>query len=135
MSPAPVLTITSSAQAAILAAARAAAPEEACGILLGRAGHIAEAQATANHAPDPLRHFEIDPAALIGALRAERAGGAAVVGWFHSHPNGLARPSTTDAAMASRDGRVWAIAAAGAVSFWRDGAQGFEPLSTEVVDG
>jgi proteasome lid subunit RPN8/RPN11 len=73
-------------------AALRAFPAEACGLLLGQEGHIMEARACANVAPDPLRHFEIDPAALIAAHRASRAGGLAVLGYFHSHPNGLARP-------------------------------------------
>ena len=32
--------------------------------------------------------LEIDPAKLIAALRAERGGGPAVVGCYHSHPRG-----------------------------------------------
>lgn len=123
-------TIAPAALDAILAAAAAAHPHEACGLLLGHGAHIAEARATANVHPAPARHFEIDPAALIAAHKAARAGGPRVLGYFHSHPNGLARPSATDAALAAHDGLVWAIAAAGTVTFWRDGPSGFEPLPT-----
>lgn len=103
-----------------------------------------EARACANVAPDPLRHFEIDPAALIAAHRASRAGGLAVLGYFHSHPNGLARPSATDARAAAGDGRIWAILALtqtapgrqdATLTLWRDTPSGFEPLSYRDTDG
>ncbi len=127
------ITLAERAHAAILAAATEAAPSEACGLLLGPetqiATHIETAQPAANVHPDPTRHFEIDPAALIAAHKAARTGGPAVAGYFHSHPNGLARPSATDAAMASGDSRIWAIAASGVVTLWRDTPSGFEALS------
>lgn len=129
------ITITAAAHSAILEAAAAAAPCEACGLLLGQGAHIAAAIPAANVHPEPLRHFEIDPAALIAAHKAARQGGPQVLGYFHSHPNGLARPSATDAAMAAGDGRIWAIAAAGMASMWRDDASGFEALSYAVKDG
>ena len=129
-----VVTITKRAHAAILAAAAEAAPGEACGLLFGTATHMETATPTANVHPEPARHFEIDPAALIAAHKAAREGGPQVVGYFHSHPNGLARPSATDAATASGDGRIWAIAASGTVTLWRDTASGFEPLSYAIKE-
>lgn len=129
------ITLSPSAHAAILAAAQEARPLEACGLLLGQGAHIEAAQPAANVHPEPMRHFEIDPAALIAAHKAARTGGLQVLGYFHSHPNGLARPSATDAASASGDGRIWAISAADLVSLWRDGPSGFEPLSYAVRDG
>jgi len=122
----------------MLACARDAAPLEACGLLLGHGSRIEEAVPADNVAADPLRHFEIDPAALIAAHRAARAGGPDVVGYFHSHPNGLARPSATDGASAAHDGKIWAIVApvgegvidgSWAITCWHDGRDGFEPLS------
>jgi proteasome lid subunit RPN8/RPN11 len=55
--------------------------------------------------------------------------------YFHSHPNGLARPSATDAASAARDGRVWIIVADGAITCWCDEPEGFEPLSYAITGG
>ena len=127
-------TLSPNAHAAILKAARQAHPNEACGLLLGTAAHIETALPTANVHPEPQRHFEIDPAALIAAHKAARAGGPQVIGYFHSHPNGLARPSATDAAQASGDGRIWAIAANGAVGLWRDAPSGFEALSYAIKE-
>lgn len=128
------LTFSVAVHRTILQTARDAFPLESCGILLGHGQSIDEARPTANVAPDPARHFEIDPAALIAAHRAARDGsGAHVIGYFHSHPNGLARPSATDQASAARDGRIWAIAAQGAITCWRDGPDGFEPLSYVIA--
>ncbi len=120
----------------MIATAREADPCEACGLLLGTGTHIHTARPTANVAPDPAMHFEIDPATLIAAHRAARDGsGPEVIGYFHSHPNGLARPSATDVASAARDGRLWIIVADGAITCWCDGPDGFEPLSYAVTGG
>ncbi|WP_371328195.1 Mov34/MPN/PAD-1 family protein [Novosphingobium sp. NDB2Meth1] len=128
-------TLSPQAHAAILHAATQAHPNEACGLLFGTASHIIAAERAANVHPQPHRHFEIDPAALIAAHKAARAGGPELIGYFHSHPNGLACPSETDAAMASGDGRIWAIAAGGDVSLWRDAPSGFEALSYRFKEG
>lgn len=135
------IEVTSGALATLRQEAAEAAPAECCGLLFGARGQggglrIMQAQPAANVAVDPLTRFEIDPAALIAAHRAARGGaGPVLLGFYHSHPNGLPRPSATDAAQASGDGRIWAIVAAGAVSFWRDARGGFEALSTRLVDG
>nr|WP_245638331.1 M67 family metallopeptidase [Altererythrobacter ishigakiensis] len=108
-------------------------PHEACGMLLGEGSRIATALPTVNFHPNPEAHFEIDPQALIDAHRAARQGGPQVVGYYHSHPVGTAEPSQTDQAMASGDGRVWAILADGEIRFWQDNPSGFEALSHELV--
>ena len=129
------LELASEALAALLAHAARVAPHEACGLLLGKGARITEARPAGNAAPDPARHFEIDPQALIDAHRAERGGGPRVIGYYHSHPMGPAEPSATDRAQAAGDGKAWAIVADGEVRFWRDGEDGFEPLSYGLVDG
>ena len=120
-------------------AAAQAAPKEACGLLLGAGGVIEEARTCANLAVNPLRFFEIDPAALIAAHRAERGGGPALLGYWHSHPSGRAEPSAEDQRQASGDGKIWAIIGSGIaqaeVRFWRDERQGFVALSYAVADG
>ena len=149
------LNVTRDALEAMLTAARAAYPHEACGILLGESARIADFVETANVHPEPETHFEIDPQALIDAHRQARHGGLQVVGYFHSHPQGPARPSETDARDAAGDGMVWAISgdtwggmesdtlgekgdtfgaesdtfAAKCITFWRDHAAGFTRLS------
>lgn len=129
------LAVTSGALATLRKEASRAAPIEACGLLLGQGGLIETAQLCTNVAPDPARHFEIDPAALIAAIRAEREGGVQVIGYWHSHPNGLAEPSATDRKQASGDGRIWAIVAGEGVTFWRDTNEGFEALPSRLIEG
>jgi desampylase len=99
--------------------AAAAAPREACGLLFGDGQEIDGWQVVENVAPDPESRFEIDPGALFAALRAERAGGRKILGYWHSHPSGNAQPSATDAAMAAADGKLWLIDSGGEVSLWR----------------
>jgi desampylase len=95
------------------------APREACGLLFGGADEITGWQAAENVAEDPTRRFEIAPAVLFAALRAERAGGPRIAGYWHSHPSGDASPSATDAAMAAPDGRLWLIVAGEEARLWR----------------
>jgi len=106
----------------------AAAPErEVCGLLFGTAAHIDATQPTANVAPDPAQAFEVDPAALFAALRAERAGGPRLVGHYHSHPNGSPVPSPRDLA-AAEPGRLWLILAAGDARLWLAEQDAFRAL-------
>lgn len=115
------------------AEAEAAHPEECCGILLGEGGAIVAIVPARNVHPEPARHFEIDPQALVDTHREARSGGPQVLGYYHSHPNGLARPSATDRAMAAADGAIWAIIAAGRITLWRSGDAGFEALPYDVA--
>ena len=57
--------------------------------------------------------FEIAPEDHIRALKAARAGGHALIGCYHSHPNGRAEPSPTDKTGAAEDDFLWLIAAGG----------------------
>ena len=119
------LEVARQALEAMVAAAALAAPEEVCGLLLGQedrdgAVKVTLARAAANVALDKTRRFEIDPQALIDAHRAERRDGPRLLGYFHSHPAGPPEPSATDRAMATGDGKIWAIVAQGMVRFWRD---------------
>ncbi len=129
------IELTSGTMATLLEEARRAHPRECCGQLLGKDSRVALAQPAANVHPDPERHFEIDPKALIAAHRAMRAGGLELLGYYHSHPNGRAEPSAADRASASGDGRIWAIVAGGEVRFWRDEPGGFVVLPSRVVGG
>lgn len=130
-----VVEVTSGTIATLCEEAARMLPREACGLLLGKGQRIALAQPAANIDPQPERHFEIDPGALIAAHRAARGGGLELLGYYHSHPNGRAEPSPADRAAASGDGRIWAIVAGEKVLFWRDEPGGFVALPTRVVDG
>jgi proteasome lid subunit RPN8/RPN11 len=108
----------------LLLVAKTAAPFECCGLLFGRNGQLDAISVTSNVSVTPETHFEIDPSALIAAERQARGGGAKLLGYFHSHPDGQCRPSKTDAQMAAADGRIWMIIAGSQVSAWRATANG-----------
>ncbi|MFZ2997706.1 M67 family metallopeptidase [Sphingobium sp.] len=93
---------------------------EVCGLLLGAAGadRIDAILPAANVAPDPARHFELDPITLFAAHRAARSGGPAILGHYHSHPSGIATPSATDLASAAPDGSLWLIVAGAHSTLW-----------------
>ncbi len=130
------IELTRDVIATLIEEARRAGELECCGLLLGAPGQdarITQAHPAANVHSEPARHFEIDPMALIRAYRHAREGGPALLGFYHSHPNGHPRPSASDCEHAGGDGRVWAIIASGEVHLWRDTAQGFAELAFRVV--
>ena len=127
------IEVASDAMATLFAEATRAAPNECCGLLLGHGERIEQVAPAANVADDPVRRFEIDPLALLGGHKAARSGGPELIGYYHSHPAGHPVPSATDCEHASGDARVWAIIAGGEVAFWRDGANGFEPIEHRVI--
>jgi histidine phosphotransferase ChpT len=106
---------------------------EVCGLLFGDEQAITAVTPTANVHPDPARHFEVDPAVLIAALRAERGGGQRLIGHYHSHPSGDVMPSARDAASAEA-GRCWLIVAGGQMALFRAGPAGsFTPVALDIV--
>lgn len=112
---------------------------ERCGLLLGLPSLIDDWLAATNCHLEPERHFELDPAVLIAAERAARAGGPAVLGHYHSHPAGPAIPSVADAMAALPDGRLWMIVGNDGWRVWRSVADGehlgrFDPMEMQVSD-
>lgn len=116
----------------ILGEAETAPGREICGLLFGDEGVIRDARPAANVAPDPRRHFEVDPQALFVAIRAERAGGPRMIGHYHSHPGGAPIPSARDLADAE-PGRLWLIIAHGTARLWRSRIGGFDPVALVVA--
>ncbi|MBB4152854.1 proteasome lid subunit RPN8/RPN11 [Sphingomonas jinjuensis] len=128
------LTIASELVAQIVAEARSSPGVEICGLLIGE-----RAVPCRNVADAPATRFEIDPAALIAAYRDGRRGGPAIVGCYHSHPNGSAVPSPRDAADAAANGWLWLIVGGdGTVKAWRAVKNGavhgrFDPVALRVA--
>jgi proteasome lid subunit RPN8/RPN11 len=112
------LEISREALAGIRAATAAAHPLEACGLLFGDESRIDGWEATNNVAARPDIEFEIDPTSLFAALRAERAGGPRLIGYWHSHPNGNVEPSQRDTELADVDRKIWVIVAADDLAAW-----------------
>jgi len=94
---------------AIVAHARRDAPQECCGLLVGRPGEILEAIPTSNAAADPAKRYEISASDYFAQIhRCRRINQAqsetfAVLGAYHSHPYGDPEPSATDTSEAFRD--------------------------------
>jgi desampylase len=110
----------------VVAHARAAQPNECCGILVGSAGRVDEAWRARNIAERPATRFLIDPADHLTALKDARRRGLDVVGFYHSHPRSSAEPSSTDLAEASYPDHLFLIvggdagrSAAGEVRLYR----------------
>jgi proteasome lid subunit RPN8/RPN11 len=93
---------------AVIAHARAEAPRECCGLLVGQAASISEAVAARNLAAEATR-FLIDPQDHINVMRAVRGRGLRIVGFYHSHPHTIAVPSPTDRAEASYPDHLYLI--------------------------
>lgn len=120
---------------ALIARAGASPDREICGLLLGTEAEIRAAIPTGNMSATPDRAFEIDPQALFDQARAERAGGMAMIGHYHSHPNGRAEPSPCDAAAAlGTPSQLWLILADGDATLWRSTGRGEPGRGFERVD-
>jgi desampylase len=87
---------------AIAAHARQAYPRECCGFLVGHRGRIGFAVRMPNVAGSAVRRYRIDDRAHIDVRRVLRAmvPALAILGVYHSHPDGAATPSATDCAEA-----------------------------------
>ena len=79
-------------------------PNECCGALVGDIDgdrrRIRAAWPLTNIAHDTRRRFEIDPADYLRVERRAEASGVTLVGFYHSHPDAPAAPSSTDLAAA-----------------------------------
>jgi proteasome lid subunit RPN8/RPN11 len=135
MPPGP-LRIFRTDLAAIRAAARAAMPLEACGLLIGLAGDaVSRLEPATNVAAEPARRFEVDPRELLALHRKLRGTPESLIGHWHSHPNGVAVPSACDREMVSDPDMAWVIFAApdGPMRAWRPVDGGFEEIPIEEV--
>jgi len=125
--------------------ALSAAPEECCGLLIGRAAGplvvVEEARGSPNvHPDDRTRHYEIDPEMAFEILWELRGTARQVAGFYHSHPVGTTEPSAADAEGAWL-GKVYLIlgvqdgAATGAAA-WRMGDErsGFDPVVLRITE-
>lgn len=84
-------------------------------MLLGRAEggerRVTLALRCRNADPAPRRRYALDPRELLAALKLARGRGEEVVGFYHSHPGGPARPSAADLAEAHWPGCAYVVTA------------------------
>ncbi len=108
------LTLPRALQARIEAEACAAYPTECCGLIEGvNDGDAVQALAlhSARNIASARDRFEIHPEDHFAALKTARANGRAIIGCYHSHPDGTAQPSQTDQAGGGEENFIWLIAA------------------------
>ena len=77
--------------------ARAEAPRECCGLLVGQGWQVDESVRTTNLEPGTTRYL-VDPAEHVALLKRLRGGPRDVIGAYHSHPRSPAWPSPSDIA-------------------------------------
>jgi proteasome lid subunit RPN8/RPN11 len=110
-----ILQIDAALMKAMVDAAEAAWPAEACGLIVGRGKgqliRVTGVVAATNLLADTADRFELDPSARI-RLEVElrdNGGRDRIVGHYHSHTDGTADPSATDRAMALEPDLAWVI--------------------------
>jgi proteasome lid subunit RPN8/RPN11 len=87
--------ISREAYAAMLAHARAALPDEACGFLAGH-DHVTHFLPLDNAADTPRTRFESSPGSTLAAYRRMRELNLELLAVYHSHPTTPPTPSKTD---------------------------------------
>ena len=72
-------------------------PDECCGALIGRDGHVSVTYALPNTTEEgPRRRFLVRPQDYRDAERRASEAGGQLLGFYHSHPDHPARPSQYD---------------------------------------
>jgi proteasome lid subunit RPN8/RPN11 len=123
----------------VVAHARAGAPEEVVGVLVGERGppdRVRRIERATNAATTPETRYELAPAEQLSLLESVESAGDEVVGFYHSHPNGPAEPSATDAARATWNGYLYAIVSLAdepSLGAWRWTGEAFEPVEVTVT--
>jgi [CysO sulfur-carrier protein]-S-L-cysteine hydrolase len=93
---------------AIVAHARAEAPNECCGMVAARAGRAVEVYPADNAAASPLR-YEIDPHDQYRIEMAIEDSGAELGAIYHSHTRSAPYPSQTDINLAFHPHALYVI--------------------------
>ena len=95
--------------------ARAAAPDECCGLLGGRGAEAVSVYPLRNVAEDARVAYEAAPEELFAAQREMRARGEALLAIYHSHPRSAdPAPSESDVRLAFYPSAVYLIIGFGA---------------------
>lgn len=134
-----MLVLPDSVRDTILSHAERGGEEEICGVLAGDHGdersRVTAAHPTANAAANPRTRYRIDPEELLATIESIEEAGREVVGFYHSHPNGPAAPSATDAARATWSGYSYVICSldgSPSIDSWRWTSEEF--VAEEIVE-
>ncbi len=112
------LTLSEEHCTAILAHAEAERPNEACGLLAGKAGRVRRVYKMENihHSPTV---YEMNPAQQLAAFLDMEAAGWELLAIYHSHPAGPAEPSPTDIAQAYYPESIYVIVSPAPGGTWQ----------------
>ncbi|MBF0304990.1 MAG: M67 family metallopeptidase [Alphaproteobacteria bacterium] len=128
----------------ILKLTRAASPDEACGLVVGRregdtliVTRVVEATNVVQPDDRPKR-FEVDPETRIRLEKRLRGTPDELIGHWHSHPFGPPSPSARDLAQAYEPELIWLICAPDTsppLTAWRADpkAGGFRPIPVLIA--
>jgi [CysO sulfur-carrier protein]-S-L-cysteine hydrolase len=116
-----MLTFTPADYKLMLAYLEAAYPQEACGLLAGKAGRIERLYPVTNILHSRF-HFRMDSTEQVEALLDMEKQGWQLLAIFHSHPDGPGEPSAEDVANAFYPEAIQVI-----VSFAQAGRSGTVP--------
>ncbi len=94
-----MLTLDRATCEAMVAQARAEAPNECCGLLAGRDGRVRQRYPVTNAEASPYR-YNMDSRELLRAMRAMDEQGWELLAIYHSHTHTPAYPSPTDVSLA-----------------------------------
>lgn len=116
--------------------ARSRDPEECVGLLFGSGACATRHVPLTNTAETPRTRFFADPTELLRALSGADEHGEALLGLYHSHPDGPSTPSETDLGHARYSALtlIVTLRPEGVRAFRLDGA-GFEAVRLEVSRG
>lgn len=97
------------------------APKEACGVLAGKDGAVTQVYECGNASECPETTYEIAPAELLKALEDIESKGLELLGFYHSHPMGLDKPSFIDEGRATWHGYSYVVISlpGGSISSWK----------------
>ncbi len=127
-----VVVVPAAIREAMVAHARAARPEEACGLLAGDAeGRLVFCYPTTNILRSAT-NYTIDPTEHFRALRHAESRGWELVGAFHSHPHTEPFPSPTDVELAAEPDWIYVIV--GLADPDRPVVRGFRIVDGEVTE-
>lgn len=122
-------------------AARRSRPEECCGILLaapsdpGLGVRLLPSDNVAG--TDRRRNYRLDPRVHLRAVQEETRSAAVILAYYHSHPEGPARPSPADAGLACPGVSYLILGAAPLPQLraWRWTGERFEEEAVQVIQG
>ncbi|MEI6125821.1 MAG: M67 family metallopeptidase, partial [Pseudomonadota bacterium] len=84
------------------------APNECCGVLLGKNGVVERIAAIKSNPPAPDAYY-MDPVQQMGVFEEMEKQGQSLLGIYHSHPRGPVEPSGADLQLAFHPEAVYFI--------------------------